>query len=287
MHNPYKGRQQTFSTQGPRVETIACLFERPFVKPQTAFAMFSLIQVLSLILAMATTSLASPGPYLRRSPTATVVQARDFTNAERFSRGLPPLAPRVLYNPTRVRRSLPSSSPTIVSNVGVFNKATGASVGYVRGATVTTAESSSTTFAFRSPSSASDLVELNDNSSGLHYVLASYTNGYYVGPGTYNSLILTTTTLSTPAGSGQQPDYTKGPIQYSESPIWSIDPSTGVVTAYWVNSNGSQYQVYFLSYVTTVGTSSTTSLIFTGDVAAYKVQFPTRIFTEVTLVVSV
>ncbi|KAJ3782543.1 hypothetical protein GGU10DRAFT_378483 [Lentinula aff. detonsa] len=245
--------------------------------------MFSLLQVLSLILAIATTSLASPGLLIRGSPTAIMDEARGLTNAERFQRGLPPLAPRALYNPTRVRRdSLPSSSPTIVAKIAVSYKDTGAAVGYMRGASVNT-ESFATIFSFRNPSSVSDLVELNDYSSGQHYVFAAYTDGYYVGPSSDDSLILTTSPLSTPAGSPQEPDYTKGPTQYSESTVWSIDPSTGVVEAYWVNQDGSRDQVYFLASTTQIGVSTSTSLAFTGDVAAYKAQYSSssRTYNEV------
>ncbi|KAJ3879642.1 hypothetical protein F5051DRAFT_438581 [Lentinula edodes] len=241
--------------------------------------MFSVLKVLSLILAIATTSLASPGPFVsRRFASPTIRDAS--TNAERFSRGMNPLPPRTLYNPTRVRRSFPSSSPTLVAKIVVSNKDSGATLGYMRGATVNTA-TYATTFSFRNPSSASDLVELNDYSSGQHYVFAAYLNGYYVGPNSYNSLLLATTTLSTPAGSEQEPDYTKGPTEYSESTVWSINPDTGIVTAYWVNSDGSQDQVFFLSYTTTVGAGTSTSLVFTGDVAAFKAEYPTRTYTEV------
>lgn len=52
-------------------------------------------------------------------------------------------------------------STRLVAKIVVSNKDSGATLGYMRGATVNTA-TYATTFSFRNPSSASDLVELND-----------------------------------------------------------------------------------------------------------------------------
>ncbi|KAJ3723758.1 hypothetical protein C8R42DRAFT_469123 [Lentinula raphanica] len=271
--------------------------------------MLYLLQVLTIILAAATTSIASPGPFLRRSPTATVNEARGLTNAERFQRGLPPLAPRNLYDPTRVRRdTLPSSAASIVARIAVSNKASGSKLGYMNGDTVDTA-THATTFSFRNPSSVSDLIELNDyvcflhlsffssvccrlalvhsQSTGKHYVLAAYVLGYYLGPTSFDSVTLTTSSVSTPANGPQQPDYTKVPTEWVESTVWTIDPSTGIVSAHWVNLDGSRYPVYILAQTTRTGSTTSTTLVFTGSVTLFEARYTTAstTFAEVTLTV--
>ncbi|KAJ3968590.1 hypothetical protein EV361DRAFT_407790 [Lentinula raphanica] len=249
--------------------------------------MLYLLQVLTIILAAATTSIASPGPFLRRSPTATVNEARGLTNAERFQRGLPPLAPRNLFDPTRVRRdTLPSSAASIVARVAVSNKASGSKLGYMNGDTVDTAIHA-TTFSFRNPSSVSDLIELNDYSTGKHYVLAAYVLGYYLGPTSFDSVTLTTSSVSTPANGPQQPDYTKVPTEWVESTVWTIDPSTGIVSAHWVNLDGSRYPVYILAQTTRTGSTTSTTLVFTGSVTLFEARYTTAstTFAEVTLTV--
>jgi len=263
--------------------------------------MHTLLHLLSLLAIAATTVLASPannsgGPALlvRRSFSGDSVYARrtadaywSQTNAQRLARGLTPSPPKQLFTPSRVRRQLPSSSPTITASIGVF-KSDGTRSGYMGSqGTIATTQSSATTFLFRDPTSASDLVELNNYGSNTRTVFASYTNSYTVGPGSTNTLMMSTTTLSTPAGSTQQADLTKGPTQYSESTVWSIDPNTGVVSAYWVNPDGSQVPVYFVQRTMTTGTITTMSMIAVGDANAYVANHPTLNLAEVTLVVSV
>ncbi|KAG8922842.1 hypothetical protein FRC01_013539 [Tulasnella sp. 417] len=174
--------------------------------------------------------------------------------------------------------------PQITAGVGVFKKSDGSFQGYMSSqGTVISIQSSSTTFNFKTPTSDSDLVELNNSGANTRSVFASYSTPWYIGPGSTNTLMLSTTTLSTPAGSNQQADLTKGPTQYSQSTVWSIDPSTGVVSAVWVNSDGSMVPVYFVMRTSGVNKY----IIFVGDVAAYKAKFPTLTLDEVTLVVSV
>ncbi|TFK49700.1 hypothetical protein OE88DRAFT_1809411 [Heliocybe sulcata] len=255
--------------------------------------MHSLLHLLSLLAIAASVVLASPanpGLLATRSYSGAALRAgsaRAATNAQRLARGLTPLVPKNLFTPTRVRRQLPSSSPTLTANIGIFKK-DGTSLGYLTNqGTVATTQSSITTFSFRNPSSASDVVELITAGTSTRTVLMSYSDGYTMGSGSTNYLTWAITTLSTPAGSRQQGDLTKGPTQYSESTIWSIDPSTGAVGAHWVNPDGSTVPVYFLLGTMTVAGHTTYSLVPVGDTEAFKARYPNVNYSDVTVTVSV
>ncbi|KAF5331998.1 hypothetical protein D9611_008980 [Ephemerocybe angulata] len=240
----------------------------------------SLFYLLSLLYAF-TTVLAKP-----LAPTA--VATVPHTNAQRLAHGLPPLAPRRLFNPTRVSRraALPSSAPTLTASFGVYKRSDNSQQGYISvGGGVSDTQVASTTFNFKNPSSADELLEFH-GSTGLNSLLASYDNNLYLGPGNYNTVFMSTATLSTPAGSRQVADVTKGPVQYSESTVFRIDPATGIVTAQWVNPDGKVVPVYFAMWTRTQNGRTTKSLFFTGDIAAYKAHSPNITpLEEVTLAV--
>jgi hypothetical protein len=262
--------------------------------------MHALLYALSFLLTTVITALATPNTtpltplFARRSLSgngAATLNARAAwpqTNAERLARGLTPLSPRRLYSPTRVRRQLPSSTPSLTANVGVF-KQDGSRSGYMNSqGGIATTQSQSTTFMFRNPTSANDLLEFNNSGTNTRSVFAANTNPFYVGPGSSNSLIMSTSTFSSPAGSTQQADTSKAPTQYSESTVWSIEPSTGLVKAYWVNADNTQARVHFVQRTAiTPPLPPRLSIVLVGDVAAYKAAFPTQTLEEVNLIVAV
>ncbi|KAF6752623.1 hypothetical protein DFP72DRAFT_904254, partial [Ephemerocybe angulata] len=237
------------------------------------FYLLSLLCAFTTVLATAALGHLNPTPVASWSPPQT--------NAQRLSRGLTPLTPRRLFNPSRVSRraALPSSAPTLTANFGVYKRSDNSHQGYinVQGG-VSDTQVAITTFHFKNPSSADELLEFHDPDGtyyvGMNSLFASYDNNLYLGPGSYNYVFLNTSPLSTPAGSKQVADVTKGPLQYSQSTVFRIDPATGIITAQWVNPDGKAVPVYFAMWTRTQNGRTTKSLLFTGDIAAYKAHSP-------------
>ncbi|KAF6752608.1 hypothetical protein DFP72DRAFT_849741 [Ephemerocybe angulata] len=200
---------------------------------------------------------------ISNTPSKTVFGRQ--TNAQRLARGLPLLAPKNLFSPTRLaaRAALPSAAktPTTTCNFGVY--VDGTMKGYLGSAGGV--QSTPYTFSLATPSSPSQKFELflTSATQRLHLMTTKTPSSNIIGAGSANSLQLASSSRSSVLGSTP---VNTGFNTYYETTIWSADPLTGALSAWWVNSSGgAAVPVYFV-----IKTTATSKLLTpVGDVRAY------------------
>ncbi|KAF6744414.1 hypothetical protein DFP72DRAFT_83150 [Ephemerocybe angulata] len=219
----------------------------------------SLTAIWLLVMAFSTSVLAKSN-----TPSKTVFGRQ--TNAQRLARGLPLLAPKNLFSPTRLaaRAALPSAAktPTTTCNFGVY--VDGTMKGYLgaSGGVQTTPYS----FSLTTPYSSSQKFELfwaGSTTQKLHLMTTTTPSSNVIGAGSANYLQLASSVRSSVLGSTP---VNTGFNTYYETTIWSADPLTGALSAWWVNSSGgAAVPVYFV-----IKTTAMSKLITpVGDVRAY------------------
>lgn len=139
---------------------------------------------------------------------------------------------------------------------------------------------SSGMFQFKLPSSPSELLEFNSmETAGQRIILyadpAKFPAGgnEYIASGYAYRLYAALSTLSIPAGTKpiKRVEASLRKILYPLSTIWMVDRNTGAVSVQWVNYDGVTANVFFLLQTTDSGKS----IVFTGDIAAYRAANPT------------
>ncbi|KAF6746951.1 hypothetical protein DFP72DRAFT_1150215 [Ephemerocybe angulata] len=215
------------------------------------------------------------------------------TNAQRMKRGLPPLRPKNLFIPSRVRRALPSGLPVLSGRIRVLKRSDNSNEGFMLGSgDVIGQATSSGMFQFKLPASPSELLEFNSvETAGQRIILyadpAKFPAGgnEYIAPGYAYRLYAALSTLSIPAGTKpiKRVEASLRKILYPLSTIWMVDRNTGAVSVQWVNYDGVTANVFFLLQTTDSGKS----IVFTGDIAAYRAANPTLTLEEVVLTVAV
>ncbi|KIM38578.1 hypothetical protein M413DRAFT_447787 [Hebeloma cylindrosporum] len=181
------------------------------------------------------------------SPTST---EEHLTNAARMAAGLGPLAPRQLFNPTRV--NVARANPSVVTLSGrikVTRASDGTVLGYLdKNYHATTgrfdlndnpnAIGSHLTVSFTKPASSSSLFDIFVTSNGNpHHPDLGFAHGSTTLQNSNSDWTVMTGTNPTTPG---KPASTVGnglssTLPYSESPIWSYDASTGRLTNTWFN----------------------------------------------------
>ncbi|KAF9553998.1 hypothetical protein CPC08DRAFT_767101 [Agrocybe pediades] len=202
---------------------------------------FKRVLVLATILQVALLAAARPQPLQKRA----VEHAELQTNAERLSAGLTPLAPRNLYNPSRVgaRSPAPSTLPPVSGNILVKRVSTGQPVGYVEKTLllpdigVTKLDSLKMSISF-TPSPSPFNIAINGHTA-------------YPYLGFSGTTLLSTTPFgfglsATNPTSPNEPSSNVGNAQggRSQSAVWSYSAATGELTPQFVNPDGSKHSVY-------------------------------------------
>lgn len=188
--------------------------------------------LLSLLL-LSTSVFAAPAFDKRGQFRRSVPQIRDprgETNAQRFARGLPPLPPRVRGTRTgTAKRTVPSDTPSVASVLGgkIVVRSSSGEVGVLQyssshGQYIPGSGSSGASFTFAGKSFQDDSTD--------YYLAGLIDPQTSLEPDNGNFAIL----------GGAKPDGTStiSGKDY-QSTIWSVDASTGKVTASWVNQDGS------------------------------------------------
>ncbi|KAF5331862.1 hypothetical protein D9611_008855 [Ephemerocybe angulata] len=206
------------------------------------------------------------------------------TNAQRFARGLPPLAPKRLYSEaSRVRREpLPSGVPTVSGSLAVRNQDGTSTLGYLTQSadgSWKAADTSSVVVTFRNPVVyPGSRVELNIGS--LHLNLGAWVGGSGAAPhigleDTSKKVDFALSALTTPQDTPPIKDVDRSNVArkwWAESTIFWVDDATGVIRATWRNENWSTYDLDFMMgpdnvvfavpdaalYLTTTGLSDVT-----------------------------
>ncbi|TEB29532.1 hypothetical protein FA13DRAFT_1793195 [Coprinellus micaceus] len=204
-----------------------------------------------------------------------------------MARGLGPKKPARLFSPTRVRRDpLPSSVPIITIKIKLVKKSDGSTVGYLKTSydPISPTLEGASQYWLNSPFEASSSTKfeiLYDSSSDPNFggrrLAIGANERTDIGAGLVRNLYFWSPWASTPEGSTQVKD---GSV-YMESTIWSVDASTGVLSAEWVNPDSTKYPVQFFEYD---GGGGMLYVGATGDVQAYKNEYPEFGMEEVTLV---
>ncbi|KAL1701922.1 hypothetical protein EV121DRAFT_262585 [Schizophyllum commune] len=197
------------------------------------------------------------------------------TNAQRFARGLPPLAPSNLRRTGTGTDSADHGHPSAKPPVSYSGRlqartADGTVVGFVRnfeGAASISGisfgssdEELHVSFSTSGGYKPFDILATNPNFPAPYYVGAAGTGP--LAKGSYASVAFTNVG-QTPAGSKP---VKSGENSY-ESAIWTFNPQTKQFTAHFVNPDGSKPKTQ-LAY-----DARANELFFVGDLAAYNKQF--------------
>ncbi|KAF6760457.1 hypothetical protein DFP72DRAFT_1166108 [Ephemerocybe angulata] len=246
---------------------------------KTLFYIISFLSVLSSIAA-----LGSP-PNI---PTRTV--HRRQTNAQRMSRGLPPLPPRHLFSPTRpiMRRSAVSAVPgsTILINIGVESLTTGETSWYLRagGGLNNNGPSPFTITAPASSSAKFELTSAEDTERRLVLIHYQDVSDFGSDPAIGLHFQQRGGDASTPAGSG--PHYDMDGTTF-ESTVWSLDSTTGVLSATWIRaSDSSEIPLRFVLRMWQMGIWVVPVIDYQAFVDADSVNYQGASYDEVRLVAS-
>ncbi|KAF8607350.1 hypothetical protein BDV93DRAFT_553066 [Ceratobasidium sp. AG-I] len=181
-------------------------------------------------------------------------------NAERFARGLPPLPPANLKQPTKMARALaPRASPglctstqTITGLIEVTGRFNGFSYGYVTTDYDTGYSTIDPTKNLRTVSitlpcnpTSSDLSSVNIASGtsdhpywGAILSYSSTNNDMTTTNYSYAQMGTTDLTGKVPTLTGNSPRDQLGAGKPSESPVWTYDVVTGGLTMSWYNADG-------------------------------------------------
>ncbi|KAJ7054557.1 hypothetical protein C8F01DRAFT_1374194 [Mycena amicta] len=216
-------------------------------------------------------------------------KSRNLSNAERVRRGLPLKAPasRVIH----AARTQSSPVPPVTYS-GVLQVFSGdVSLGYIAPdpnywTPLLTADANSAlqvSFQLNQGSTAGsqlDFTQLNDNRGGLFgFVLGRDSTSSDIAPGSFNYLYLDPVATSSGPGSTPQstPSYfstSSGLDKQAETSVWSVDLTSGDVSAQWINSDSSA--------PTTILFVQSNHLYAGGDPDAFHSRFPAPV-TAVTL----
>lgn len=189
------------------------------------------------------------------------VHTRRETNADRLSRGLPPLTPRKLFNPSRSgpslsRRSVTPSPPVIA----VTALSSGTPMCYI-GISNCAAQSAAVPF---TPSmgygypGAQDLDITSGSNTGYNLFIEN--EGFTTISATSENFLLIGTANNMHSNPGALPATDQSTGWTYESAVWYVD-AQGDISAEWVNTDGSVAPLIFF----TTGTSGTYSTYATGD----------------------
>ncbi|KAI0338605.1 hypothetical protein BDW22DRAFT_1459240 [Trametopsis cervina] len=213
---------------------------------------------------------------------AYVTQARSGSNGARLARGLSPLRPKRLFNPS-IRDSSSATPSTAAPGsiqtgyIGIYSSAPNAKrdgstlLGYLGayGVTQTTDGSAGAAwqYSYTVPASTDTPFNLNHPGTPYHLSAVAIRSGPQVtfGPGNVYYAQAQNTRASTPPGSPTSTYvYDTYAIGYAQTAIWEVDPVSEVVTCNWVNPDGSKPTIYTVK--------SGSSLYITGDVDALRTQ---------------
>ncbi|KAL1674042.1 hypothetical protein EV122DRAFT_254766 [Schizophyllum commune] len=205
------------------------------------------------------------------SALVLVARAAPFeTNAQRFARGLPPLAPvnlrRTSTGTDSAEHGHPSAKPPVAysGHLQVRNAADGSVLGYL-----------STSSLFGIDYAGGDHLAVSFTTSGgykpfdLLATNAKFTPSY-IGAGGNPTLAKGSSATLGFSNVGQTPAGSK-PVKhgdsYYESAIWTFNPQTKQFTAHYVNPDGSKPKTQ-LAY-----DAHANGLFFVGDLDAYNKEF--------------
>jgi len=196
-------------------------------------------------------------------------RGRRETNANRMSRGLPPMPPRRLYNATRVGPALARRSTTPLSSQIAVTEVGGSTPLCWLGLdqTCLTPQSSGTTFVASAGGGSTTAQEITagpGTGAGEPLLLADSSNELQ-GSGTGNYLYL----ISVPntadhTAPGAVATYDSSNSIYYESSVFTIG-SQGDITGTWVNSDGTSIPVLFFAYIS----GGNTIIYATGDITSF------------------
>ncbi|KAJ7029699.1 hypothetical protein C8F04DRAFT_1398241 [Mycena alexandri] len=154
----------------------------------------------------------------------TQVAAKE-TNAGRMRRGLPPLPPKNLFNPTRVRRATPAPSPTYCSQIGSVNMPLEVIVPGV----------SSKSLGYVGPTTGGYYTTWWStlySGSGGRATHGAFYNVDNVNSGTYSTISISHKITHLMALD------CSGPGGYIQRADWAWDMNSGIISMQWVESDG-------------------------------------------------
>ncbi|EJU03350.1 hypothetical protein DACRYDRAFT_21545 [Dacryopinax primogenitus] len=223
---------------------------------------------------------------------AATPTARQFTNGERFVRGLGPAKPRRFYDTTGPHRARRSATPVTSLHVGIFPAGalpdSSSLLGYIATGEpavgspvqVTTDSSQATFLTYEMPADPSGFRTIYIPNPLPSYLSACSTSSIAaamtLSSTNRNGEAMCFASTATPANvppSGPE----EGNFAAWESTIYTVDPVTGAITARWTNPDGSVVIPTFIwvgsslfitanpaGFRVTVGGGSIVSLFFTS-----------------------
>ncbi|KAF8895506.1 hypothetical protein BD779DRAFT_1466907 [Infundibulicybe gibba] len=215
------------------------------------------------------------------------------TNAKRLALGLSPMAPHRRENDA-ARRSSPSSAPAITKRgyIQVINSANGGVLGYISKNSFSGAQyryqpelSDALIVKFSVDSAASSVTNarITSENSDTGFQILSLVQGRddtnpNIGSGSFHYLYFASSAGTAPGSTPSQVDNSysaaTGTPRAVESDVWSINLSSGSVTAQWINTDSSKPTTQFWT--------QSTALYAGSDSAAFVARYPSPI-TTVTL----
>jgi len=256
------------------------------MRPSTLF--IAVFAALASAVPQATRTTSAPlsidGPYPQHPPSARDLHQihHPSTNAERFSAGLPPLAPKRRFHEARFAHRPRSSPGPPITGVIEAKKLDGTSLGYIfQSISPSTPRyglgslAVALTFTVTPDANDNPTTQANIRAHGTDEATFPYMGGVVgpadtdndIGPGGYNYILLTDSAETQP---GQTPSpagnaYDGGDC---ESAIWIFDSTNNGITGQWINTDGSK-PTSILVYL-----PSADGVLITGDFTAFSAAFP-------------
>ncbi|KAJ7461024.1 hypothetical protein B0H11DRAFT_2057849 [Mycena galericulata] len=206
-----------------------------------------------------------------------------LTNAQRLARHLP-LKPPTRRSSARRALASPAATPANRGYIQVLsvdaNGNPSSVLGYVSRTTYVHTQyvvgSSLDDALLVGPSGARDLVTLNSDTpsfSFLGLVEGREDPSSGLAQGSFNYLYLASTQQtsanSTPQNVANSFSAANGGAEQAESAVWTIDPATHVLTAQWINPDG--------SHAPTISFVQGSAIYFSGDLQAFNQMHPAQV----------
>ncbi|KAJ2912296.1 hypothetical protein MD484_g8119, partial [Candolleomyces efflorescens] len=169
----------------------------------------------------------------KRSPEP--VEA-SWTNAQRLARGLPPRAPRSLYNPTRVAARHPGTSavPQVNGYIQIKKRSNGQSLGWIKKTVDSSGRLEVTSYSDRLT------VKFTPGSGPFNIELTNGSPYSYLGLSNPNDRNYLVRSNATPAGSTPS-SVGNTASGLSQSAVWYYNSGSGKITATYLKTNGQSF----------------------------------------------
>ncbi|KAI0287328.1 hypothetical protein BC826DRAFT_1118315 [Russula brevipes] len=167
------------------------------------------------------------------------------TNADRFARGLPPLAPVRRTRTDTAKRTQPSSVDTEhpqAWHIEARQASDGTTVGYV----ASDPSGSQLNLLDKHKDASNEVIHVEYSGSSLYTKHSKSPTPFYVGcSGTLPLAVGSPNALQLTGVESGRKSFWLRPMYASSAAIWNVDPSTSELTATWVNPDNSQVQPFF------------------------------------------